>query len=184
MWKGRHFLYVIWGLILGGKTIMAFQLTSPTFVHGGEISKAYTCEGNDLFPGVEWSGAPQGTKIFVLICDDPDVPEALRDKVPDLVWDHLVIFNIPSNVSSIPQGPFECPLGAFCGTNSWGRQDYGGPCPPNPKYHRYHFTLYALDAPLNLSPSAGKKDVLNALEGHLLGKALLIGRYMKQAFKG
>lgn len=163
---------------------MALTLKSSAFKHEGDIPSSYTCDGEDLFPGLEWSDAPEGTKSFVLICDDPDVPETLRDKVPDLTWDHLVIFNIPSSTQEIAQGIFHCPSGAICGTNSWSRNDYGGPCPPNPKHHRYFFTLYALDRDLNLEASAGKKDVLKAMEGHVLGKTTLMGRYLREQIKG
>lgn len=181
MWRGIIFLYLLF--IFGGKETMALTLTSPAFFHEGEIPAQYTCDGEDLFPGLQWSDIPQGTKTFVLICDDPDVPEALIDKVPDLTWDHLVVFNIPASIQNLPQGRFQCPLDATCGTNSWIRQDYGGPCPPNPKHHRYFFKLYALDIRLNLNSSARKKDVLQAMKGHILGEAILMGRYMRQQFK-
>lgn len=162
---------------------MNFTLTSPNFTHDGEIGKEFTCEGSDHFPGLEWHGAPAKTQVFVLICDDPDVPEFLRHAAPDLVWDHLVLVNIPSNLSAIPSGPLAPPQGSFCATNSWGKQDYGGPCPPNPQHHRYFFTLYALDSPLNVTPQASKNDVLKAMEGHILDKTVLIGRYLKEAFR-
>ncbi len=187
MSKGLDMLRILIVLILcttfNGRDLMALTLTSPTFTQGGDIPKEFTCEGGDQFPGLQWDGAPAGTACFVIICDDPDVPETLRSAVPDLVWDHLVIFNIPTNIKNIKQGAFECPKGGTCGTNSWGREDYGGPCPPNPKAHRYFFTLYALDTTLSLQGSARKKDVLKAIEGHVLDKTVLMGHYLKEEFK-
>jgi hypothetical protein len=169
-------LFLFWG----GNSAMALTLTSSAFQNEGDIPAEYTCDGKDLFPGLQWSDIPDGTQTFVLICSDPDVPEELRSKVPDLVWDHLIMFNIQDSTRSISQGDFRCPAGAVCGKNSWGQQSYGGPCPPDPKYHRYFFTLYALDTTLKLDASAEKSDIIKAIDGHILGKATLMGRYIRQ----
>lgn len=163
---------------------MTMTLTSPSFQHEGEIPKECTCDGSDLFPGLDWKNIPRKTKSLVLICDDPDVPEMLRDNVPDLTWDHMILFDIPPTSQGLPHGRLHCPHGSLFGTNSWSRNDYGGPCPPDPHHHRYFFTLYALDVEsINLDASAHKKDVLKAIEGHILEQATLMGRYLKEAFK-
>lgn len=162
---------------------MTFVLTSSSFQNGGEIPSCFTCDGEDKTPTLSWRGAPKGTKSFALTCDDPDVPETLRENVPDLVWDHWVLFNIPPTCTEIRENSPTGPDGSHCGTNSWGRQDWGGPCPPNPSAHRYFFKLYALDTLLSLDPAANKKALLKAMDGHVLAEACLMGTYLKQEFR-
>lgn len=161
---------------------MGLDLKSTAFEHNNLIPSEYTCEGHDTSPDLSWEGVPEGTKSFVLICDDPDIPETLRSQVPDLIWDHWVVFNIPATVRHIPSNT-SCPSGATCGRNSFKRNDYGGPCPPNPSTHRYFFRLYALDTVLSLDPSVGKKEVLAAIKGHILDQAELVGKYIKKEFR-
>ena len=67
--------------------------------------------------------------------------------------------------------------GAKQGMNDFRRVGYGGPCPPPGSPHRYFFKLYALDAPTNLKPRATKQQLLDAIKGHILGEAQLMGRY-------
>lgn len=161
---------------------MGLELKSKAFEDNSFIPSEYTCEGHDKSPALFWDGVPTNTKSFVLICDDPDVPETLRGQVPDLVWDHWVVFNIPATVRGIPENT-PCPKGATCGKNSFKRYDYGGPCPPNPSAHRYFFRLYALDTELSLDSSVGKKEVLAAMKGHILDQAELVGKYIKKEFR-
>lgn len=155
---------------------MTFTLTSPAFDDGGNIPEIYTCEGEDLSPELSWDHPPEGTESFVLICDDHDVPKNLR---PDGVWDHWVIFNLPKETRTLPKGVKDLPAGAVVGKNSWNRNDYGGPCPPD-REHRYQFKLYALNEKLDLEGRATKKDVEKAMAGHILEETLLMGRYDKK----
>ncbi|GIW69038.1 MAG: hypothetical protein KatS3mg100_532 [Candidatus Parcubacteria bacterium] len=141
------------------------SLTSPTFSNGGVIPKTYTCDGEDICPPLRISGVPENAKALALIMDDPDAPVG--------VWDHWVVFNIPPDVEEIPEGTE--PSGVS-GRNSWGREGYDGPCPPD-REHRYFFRLYALDEPLALSSGSTKEEVLRAMEGHILAQAELMGRY-------
>lgn len=152
----------------------AFELKSAAFTEGGMIPPLYTCQGKDISPPLTWSGVPAGTKSLALICDDPDAPIG--------TWVHWVYYNIPPTLTSLPEAmpKTEKPAtGGIHGESSFGDFGYGGPCPPWGT-HRYYFRLYALDTLLNLKPKAEKKDVMKAMEGHILGTAELMGRYKKK----
>lgn len=149
------------------------ELKSSAFGYGQSIPVRYTCDGQDISPPLEWTDPPPGTQSFALIMDDPDAPVG--------VWDHWVLFNIPPETRSLPEGVPPDPdlaQGGRHGRNSWKRLGYGGPCPPGGT-HRYFFRLYALDTVLNLSSGATKKDVLRAMEGHILAQAELMGTYRR-----
>src|SRR5256885_10102881 len=109
---------------------MALVLTSPAFANNGAIPKQYTCEGADISPPLSWSAAPQGTKTFALIVDDPDAPDP---RAPKMTWVHWVIQNIPADAESLPEGAAErgMPAGVGQGVNDWERTRDGGPRPPN-----------------------------------------------------
>ena len=147
---------------------MTLSLTSSAFENNGDMPKVYTCDGSDTSPPLEISGVPEGTKSLVLINDDPDAPDPAA---PKFTWDHWVLYNIPPGTTSIPEGGSV----GTAGKNSWGRTDYGGPCPPIGK-HRYFFKLYALDTELDLT-NADKEAVKAAMQGHILEEAVLIGLY-------
>lgn len=148
---------------------MHLRITSPAFTHQSSIPPQYTCNGENFSPALSWEGAPKGTKSFVLIVDDPDAPHG--------TWDHWVLFNVPSDLTSLAEAA-EVPAGATSGLNSWDNHGYGGPCPPDGK-HRYYFTLYALDTLLDLHPNVYKHEVLKAMEGHVLESAQLMGTYQQ-----
>lgn len=156
---------------------MALTLTSTVFEHEGEIPSLYTCDGKDLSPPLSWSGAPDGAKSFALIVDDPDAPDP---KAPKMVWVHWVLYGIPVTNSSLPEGVGGSarPAGARDGVNDWRRTGYGGPCPPVGR-HRYFHKLYALDIELADLGEPDKKTLLEAMEGHILGQAELIGTYQR-----
>ena len=153
---------------------MAFTLSSPAFKSGDEIPKQYTCDGADLSPPLTWSDTPPGTQRFALILDDPDAPAG--------TWVHWVLYDLPANLTKLPEGvPADETLanGGTHGINDFRRVGHGGPCPPPGKPHRYFFRLYALDAPINLKPRATKADVLRAIQGHVLAQAELMGTYKR-----
>lgn len=156
---------------------MTLSLTSPGFTHEQAIPSAYTCDGDNTSPPLEWSGVPEGTRSLVLIVDDPDAPDP---KAPKRTWVHWVLYNIPTATSGLLKGiqPSHLPDGTLEGMNDSNRTGYGGPCPPIGR-HRYVFKLYALDTKFGeLSPPT--KDVLlKAMEGHVLDKAELVGTYQK-----
>ncbi len=153
---------------------MNFKLSSTFFVPGGMIPKQFTCDGTDLSPALEWSGAPENTRSFSLIADDPDAPVG--------TWVHWVLYDLPADAKELAEGvPKDEQLsnGARQGRNDFRRIGYGGPCPPPGPAHRYFFKLYALDAQLNLKAGASKADVEKAMAGHILAQATLLGRYQR-----
>lgn len=147
------------------------QITSPAFATNSPIPDRYTCKGSDVNPPLDLAGVPEGARSLALIVDDPDAPDPAA---PRVVWEHWVMWNIDPTTASI--GPGNVPAGAVQGTNSWGRTDYGGPCPPIGT-HRYFFKLYALDTTLALSTTSIKADVEAAMQGHILAGAELVGLY-------
>jgi Raf kinase inhibitor-like YbhB/YbcL family protein len=152
---------------------MSLKLTSSAFSNGGKIPRKHTCEGDDISPALSWSGVPQGTNSLALIVDDPDAPDPAK---PQRVYVHWVVYNIPEASNGIPEGG-PPPRGSSTGMNDFGKKQWGGPCPPIGR-HRYFFKLYALDTTLNLS-SEKKKDVEEAMKGHILAQAELMGTYQK-----
>lgn len=155
---------------------MALEITSNAFEHEGSVPKVYTCEGADTSPHLAWSGLPEGTKSLALIVDDPDAPDP---KAPKMVWVHWVLYNIPTDVTELAENSSdELPPGTLEGLNDWKQTGYGGPCPPIGQ-HRYFHKLYALDTVLSDLGNPTKKRLLDAMEGHILEKAELIGTYEK-----
>lgn len=143
---------------------------SEAFGGGAEIPRTYTCEGDDVPPPLAFHGVPEGTKSLSLIVDDPDAPRG--------TWVHWIVYDLPPETASLK--PRErLPSGTQVGTNSWGRTDYGGPCPPGGR-HRYVHTLYALDTKLGDLRAPTKAALESAMDGHILARAELIGTYQKQ----
>jgi len=153
---------------------MAFTLTSSDFQNGGDIPQKFTCKGADVSPELSWTNPPAGTRSFTLIADDPDAPAG--------TWTHWVLFDLPAQTITLPEGVAkvdEVPDGGRQGRNDFRKIGYGGPCPPPGKPHRYFFKLYALDKALNLKPGASKQEVEQAMQGHVLGQAGLVGRFRR-----
>ena len=151
---------------------MALSLNSSAIEPGAMIPRQHTCDGKDASPPLRWIGAPQGSKGFALICDDPDAPMG--------TWVHWVIYSIPETADRLPEAvPATDRLedGTLQGINDFGRIGYGGPCPPRGKPHRYFFRLYALNEQLSLRKGLTKKELLKEVEGHVLETAALFGLY-------
>ena len=144
------------------------KISSSAFSEGGEIPRKYTCDGEDAIVPLKFEDVPTGAKSLVLIIDDPDAPVG--------TWDHWILFNIPADAAGVEEGAGE--PGWLHGNNSWNRTNWGGPCPPD-KEHRYFFKLFALDIGLELAESASKGEVMQAMEGHVIEKAELMGRYKR-----
>ena len=126
------------------------------------------------FSRVAWTGAPDGTRAFALIVDDPDAPVGL--------WVHWVCYDLPANPTRLAQGQLQGPVlgaGGRQGRNSWGRLGWNGPAPPPGKPHRYFFKLYALSGPLGLDSGATAKAVETAMAGKVLGQAGCMGTYAR-----
>ncbi len=152
------------------------QIRSSAFENDAPIPKRFTEDGQNLSPALHWSNVPPETKELAMIVDDPDAPRPQP-------WVHWVIYRIPPEVTSLPEGvgrdaTLTTHTGAQQGKNSWGRLGYDGPAPPRGHgTHHYHFRLYALDAPLGLGSGATKETLLQAMRGHIRAEAELIGTY-------
>lgn len=152
------------------------KLTSASFQSNRRIPSKYTCDGAGINPPLSISDVPENAKALVLIIDDPDIPEFVKQKFNIKVWDHWVVFNIPPETKEIPEG--KNPEGVF-GRNTGGKNEYQGPCPPD-REHRYFFKLYALKEKLNLKEGATKKQVEEAMQGKVIEKAELVGVYARE----
>ena len=152
---------------------VSMKITSSAFEEGGLIPRKFTCDDIDVSPPLAWHHAPEGTKEFALICDDPDAPMG--------TWVHWVIYNIPVSTNKFEEGiQKESALdnGIVQGRNDFRKTGYGGPCPPGGT-HRYFFKLYALDINLSLVPGKTKSELLKAIEGHILAESQLMGKYSR-----
>jgi Raf kinase inhibitor-like YbhB/YbcL family protein len=154
------------------------RLTSSSFRDGEEIPVHHTCEGEDVSPPLSWSDPPPGTASFALVVDDPDAPDPAA---PKLRWVHWVLYDIPPDATGLPEGvrDDQLPRGTRQGLNDWKRVGYGGPCPPIGR-HRYFHTLYALDTMLGDLGTPDRARLEQAMEGHVLATAQLMGTYQKR----
>lgn len=152
------------------------SLKSSSFSSGGTIPNQFaSCEGqvNDS-PELSWQSPPSNTQSFALIVTDPDAPIG--------VFTHWLLYNIPPDSRELPQAirkEEQTPNGSRQGLNDFGEIGYDGPCPPGHSLHRYRFDLYALDTRLNLPAGATKKQIIDAMNGHILAHGQLIGRYQR-----
>jgi len=154
----------------------SMQLSSPAFSSNQSIPATYSCDGDNTSPELHINAIPENAQSLVLIMDDPDIPQEIKENRGIDVFDHWVLFNIAPQTTVLEQGS----TAGTPGANGRGESAYTGPCPPTqyqPTEHRYFFKLYALDAMLNLPAGASKTDVEAAMEGHILEQAELIGTY-------
>jgi len=160
-----------------GDPAMTVTISSPDFDSQQPMPRRLTCEGEDQSPALAWANVPDGTKSLALIIDDPDAPDPAH---PKTTWVHWVLFNIPPATTDLVAGAGSggsLPEGARSGKNDWKRAGYGGPCPPIGR-HRYFHKLYALDTTLDLKEPT-KAELEQAMEGHILARAELVGSYQK-----
>lgn len=145
----------------------ALNITSPAFKPDGSIPSRYTCDGVDKNPALDISAVPEEAKSLVLIVEDPDAPAG--------TWLHWLVWDIP-----ITHHIKENDVPGNQGRNDFGRNDYGGPCPPSGT-HRYFFKVYALDDVLNLPEGCRRKEVEKAMRDHILAYGELMGVYKRIA---
>lgn len=153
---------------------MTLSVTSAAFREGETIPSRYTCEGEDISPPLAWDQPPEGTRSLVLIVDDPDAPGG--------TFTHWVLFNLPAGQKQLPEAVPSRPQldsGARQGKTDFGREGYGGPCPPPGNPHRYRFTVYALDRTLDLEAGALRPRVEEAMQGAVLARGRLTGFYQR-----
>lgn len=150
----------------------ALDIQSSAFDEGGVIPVKYTCDSLNYSPPLSWGDIPEGTKSFVIICDDPDAPFK--------TWVHWVIFNIPADKTTLEENVSNekvLSFGAVQGVNDFGEIGYGGPCPPPGRPHRYFFKIYALSKMLDLESGATKEEIVRAMQGSILDEAKIVGFY-------
>jgi Raf kinase inhibitor-like YbhB/YbcL family protein len=147
---------------------MAFTLTSSAFQDGETIPRQFTCDGKDLAPPLAWSDAPEGTRSFALVMEDPDAPHG--------TFTHWLLYDIPAMTAEL-RGH----AGGTALRNDFGRAAYGGPCPP-PGHgpHRYVITLYAIDVAALDIHGRSRAALDRALLAHTLATARLTGHYERK----
>lgn len=152
-------------------------ISSSAFGHNDPIPKKYTCDGQDVSPPLTWGGVPPSAKSLVLIVDDPDAPDPAA---PKMTWVHWVLYNLPTVATGLAEAiaAMDLPSGTHVGLNDWKRTGYGGPCPPIGR-HRYFHKLYALDVVLPDLNKPTKQQLEQAMKGHVVGHAELIGTYQR-----
>ena len=161
-----------------GTPMPGFTLATHSFQDGGEIPPKYTPSSpNPISPSLEWSHVPANTAAFVLIMHDP---EAVDNHMTE---DHLhwMLLNIPATVHELPEGVPATPTladGTVQCKNVGGTVGYRGPgAGAQGPYHHYTLEMFALDTKLPLGPDATRTEVLKAMEGHILAKSVVVGRF-------
>lgn len=156
---------------------MTLHLTSPSFQHDHPIPARHTSDGADVSPALAWTDPPPGTKSFALVVHDPDAPDP---RAPKRDWVHWVLYDLPADARSLPEGATTAtlPPGTREGRNDWGETGWRGPSPPVGR-HRYFFELHALDRVLPDLRTPSRSDLEAELRGHVLDTATLMGTYAK-----
>jgi uncharacterized protein len=157
------------------------DVSSPALTNDQPMPRQYTPDGRNDSPPLAWDRVPDGTKSFAVVCEDPDAGNP-----PPFV--HWVIYNIPLDAKGLPAAiPFEPdqPMpkeitGATQGLSGFRRPFYRGPAPPPGKVHHYHFVVYALDLPPELKPGLTRADLLDAVNGHIVGQGELVATYERK----
>jgi Raf kinase inhibitor-like YbhB/YbcL family protein len=151
---------------------------SSSSISGGMLASNNSCDGHDVSPELSWSAPPSGTKSFALLVIDRDT--IFGSIVGDFV--HWTIFNIPADERKLPAAmPTQGQLsdGSLQGETDFDKIGYGGPCPHGKSPHRYVFTLYALDTKLSLPAWSSAKQIMLAMDGHILAKGEITGSYRR-----
>jgi hypothetical protein len=141
------------------------KISSSAFKQYGQIPKKFTCNGDNVSPPLKIENIPQKTKSLALIVDDPGAPAG--------TFTHWLAWNIPPTKTNLSVGEKNA---ISQGTNDFGNSKYAGPCPPSGT-HWYFFKLYALDSKIDISVKSKKKDLVAAMQNHIIQTATLIGKY-------
>ena len=147
---------------------MKLDVSSNAFSEGQSIPEKYTCDGQDVSPPIKWSGAPTNTKTIAIICEDPDAPSG--------TFTHWVLYDVPGTRKELAEGSSD---DGKEGVNGFGKNGYGGPCPPPGRPHRYFFHVYALDTTSLGDAGRSKEEVTAAMQGHILAQGQLMGTYKR-----
>ncbi len=173
-------LLVACGTPFGGTSVGTIAITSSSFADGQPIPKRYTCDGENISPPLAWHELPDATKSIPIIVDDTlSRRNPLAAKITVIHW---VLYDLPAQNNALPENvakDITFPNGAKQGPNDLESTGYSGPCLPPGSAHRYVFTVYALDAATGLQAGATKAELLQAMEGHILGQGQLAGTYQR-----
>jgi len=148
-----------------------FELGTSSFIPGGDIPRASTCDGPNASPALAWIGPPSGTESFVLTMHDAEAAAGHST--------HWVVYNIPASATGLPEATIqreELDGGARQAVNDFGKTGYSGPCPPPGAPHHYVFKLYALDARLPPQPGTTAEQVEQGLKAHILAQTEMTGK--------
>jgi Raf kinase inhibitor-like YbhB/YbcL family protein len=157
-----------------GFALSDMALVSPAFDQRGNIPKNHTGEGDDVSPSLSWSKVPDGTQSFALFCHDPDAPLVTPGAYGFVHW---LLYNIPASVTQLAENE----TNFTCGSNNFGRSDYGGPMPPEGHgIHHYFFWVLALDSETALPPGLSLEEFLKAIEPNVIGMNRLVGTYARE----
>jgi Raf kinase inhibitor-like YbhB/YbcL family protein len=158
--------------ILNGVT-KQFAVSSSVLRENELMPIESTRDGNNISPPLNWSSVPNETKSLAIIMYDPDAPSG--------IFYHWILYNIPKNINSIPEGIQKSPITpyGYQGINSYNTLGYDGPSPPKGSTHRYVFLILALDTELALGPNAYYSEVLNSIKGHVIAYAKLTCLYRR-----
>ena len=162
-------------------------MASTAWEDGGVIADKYTQAApagtTAVSPELKWSQVPAGTQSFVLLMHDP---EPVLNKGSKMDITHWLIWNIPGTSTGLPEGVAQGELPDGSRQVSLRSNAYMGPGAPAGPYHHYTFELYALDTKLDVpqgtpqEAAATRTAVVNAMDGHVLGKAVLVARFHRQ----
>jgi hypothetical protein len=166
---------------LAAQDAHTFVVESPTMATGQAMPRDYSPDGRNVSPPLSWRGLPEGTRQLAVICQD----HGAGNPPP---WVHWIIYNIPASATGLPEGiPFDSsePMppgleGAAQGNNGWGLAMYRGPAPPAGNLNHYDFAVFALDAELGLPPGLTRAELLEAIEGHVIGRGNMVPIYRRQ----
>lgn len=155
-----------------GFALSDMRLTSTAFGDGDTIPSRYTGVGLDTSPALSWTGAPEGTKAFAVICHDPDAPLVTPGGTYGFV--HWVLYNIPASRSELDEGSSDF----TSGKNDFGHVAYGGPMPPvGHGKHQYYFWVLALDKELEMEAGLTLWQLLARVEPNLIAMNRLVGTF-------
>jgi len=160
-----------------------FKVKSPELKPTGKMAEeqvfnGFGCQGKNISPALEWSGAPPGTKSFAVTVYDPDAPTGSG-------WWHWVVFNMPANTKGLAKNAGDpkvnlAPQGSVQSRTDFGKTGYGGPCPPPGKPHRYQFTVFALKTDkLQLDENSPAAMVGFYLNQNVIQKTMITAKYSR-----
>jgi Raf kinase inhibitor-like YbhB/YbcL family protein len=146
---------------------MAFSITSPAFGDAGTVPEQFTCDGDNAPPPIRVSDAPDGTRSFAIVMDDPDAPRG--------TFTHWLAYDVRTRGSQLDPGSGKTL------PNGFGSEGYGGPCPPHgDRPHHYSLSVYALDVPSLALSGATRQDLEKALQIHTLARAEVTATYSRR----